>query len=159
VRTLPALWAPFILINIGCALRVTGQVLTDFFPAAYPAAGMSGLLKVLALALWGTHLLQIMARREGEPARGGAEEEARLTPQTLIQPAHRVSDVLEACPWLMETFVQFGFTSLANPALRATLARGVSIRMACRIHQTDVDCFIDALNSARVAGQSGQVHA
>jgi hypothetical protein len=139
-------------------LRVAGQVLTDFFPAAFPAAGMSGLLEVLALALWGTHLLQIMSRREGGPVHGGAQE-ASLSPQTMIQPAHRVAEVLEACPWLLETFLQFGFTPLANPALRATLARGVSIRAACRIHQTDVARFIDALNNARVAGPSGQLHA
>src|SRR5262249_45733127 len=34
VRTLSPLWGPFLLINLGCALRVTTQTLTDFTSSA-----------------------------------------------------------------------------------------------------------------------------
>src|SRR4030095_5338320 len=35
---LPRLWAPFVLINAGCAIRVLFQALTDFNPAAFRVA-------------------------------------------------------------------------------------------------------------------------
>lgn len=60
---LPALWAPFVLLNLGCALRVSMQAATDLVPAAFPAAGVSGLLEVAALALWGAHLASILLGR------------------------------------------------------------------------------------------------
>lgn len=62
-RTLSPLWAPFILLNTGCALRVTFQTLTDFTTLAFPLAGVSGLLEVTALTIWGLHLASLMRRR------------------------------------------------------------------------------------------------
>lgn len=59
-RKLTSLWAPFILLNTGCAMRVAFQALTDFTPAAFPLAGLSGLLEVTALAIWGAHLTRLM---------------------------------------------------------------------------------------------------
>ena len=59
-RTLTPLWAPFLLLNTGCALRVGFQTLTDFTPLAFPVAGISGLLEVTALAIWGLHLARLM---------------------------------------------------------------------------------------------------
>jgi uncharacterized protein involved in response to NO len=57
------LWVPFLLLNAGCALRVSGQILTDFVPAAFPITGLSGVLEVLGLTLWAIHLWPIMSRR------------------------------------------------------------------------------------------------
>jgi hypothetical protein len=63
LRGLTGLWLPFLLINAGCALRVGFQTLTDFHAAAFPIAGVSGLLEVSALALWGVHLWAIMGTK------------------------------------------------------------------------------------------------
>jgi hypothetical protein len=52
-RDLSPLWGPFVLINAGCLLRVTGQTLTDFTPAAF-LAGVVG-FGVTGLAQWGGH--------------------------------------------------------------------------------------------------------
>jgi hypothetical protein len=60
---LPALWAPFALINAGCALRVGMQVATDLAPGAFPIAGASGLLELAGLALWGGHLARLLLTR------------------------------------------------------------------------------------------------
>jgi hypothetical protein len=60
---LTRLWGPFLLLNAGCALRVVAQTLTDFTPLAFPVAGVSGLLEVTGLALWGGHLWAVMAGR------------------------------------------------------------------------------------------------
>jgi hypothetical protein len=83
IHELTALWAPFVLLNLGCALRVVTQTLTDFTPAAFPVAGISGLFEVTGLAIWGTHLWSLM--RERAPA--------RAIPLTLIE-ARRVRHAL-----------------------------------------------------------------
>lgn len=59
---LPSLWAPFLLLNAGCALRVFGQVATDLVPAAFRVTAASGLLELAALALWGAHVAGILLR-------------------------------------------------------------------------------------------------
>jgi hypothetical protein len=61
LRTLPRLWLPFVLINVGCALRVAGQTATDFADWVFPLAGVSGTLEVAGLAVWGAHLWRVMA--------------------------------------------------------------------------------------------------
>jgi len=45
-------WLPFVLLNLGCTLRVTQQVMTDLNPEAFLPAGASGLLEVTGLAWW-----------------------------------------------------------------------------------------------------------
>jgi hypothetical protein len=62
-RKLTPLWIPFVLLNVGCALRVSLQVLTDWHPGFFRFVGVSGLLEVTALAIWGTHLVRVMWRR------------------------------------------------------------------------------------------------
>jgi hypothetical protein len=59
-RRLSPLRAPFLLLNLGCAMRVLFQVATDLTPRAFPLAGASGLLEVTGLALWGAHLALAM---------------------------------------------------------------------------------------------------
>ena len=63
VHALPGLWLPFVLVNLGCALRVTMQTLTDFTPAAFPIAGASGVLEITGLAIWGGHVWRVMSSR------------------------------------------------------------------------------------------------
>ncbi|MDX9973297.1 MAG: NnrS family protein [FCB group bacterium] len=63
--SLTSLWLPFALLNLGCFLRVSMQTLTDFNTAAFPVAGVSGLLEVTALALWGFHLWKVMNAKQG----------------------------------------------------------------------------------------------
>lgn len=146
LRALPALWAPFILINTGCAMRVGFQTLTDFNAAAFPFAGASGLLEVTALTLWGVHLWRLMnssaAEESGEP----------LAPGALIAGGQTVGRVLDAYPQLLPVFLELGFTPLRNPVLRATLARTVRLETAARMQGVDLDELLTALNMARVAG-------
>lgn len=59
-RTLSTLWGPFILINVGCTVRVTLQILTDWQPRAFSYVGISGVLEVTALAWWGLGLVTII---------------------------------------------------------------------------------------------------
>ncbi len=148
VHALRGLWLPFVLVNLGCALRVTMQILTDFTPIAYHIAGASGILELTGLAIWGGHLWWLMsprvASRDGAAMAGQA-----LDPTQPIMAGHRVGDVLVQYPWLLETFIAFGFTLLRNPLLRKTLARQVTIAQACRMMDVDLHKLLPALNEHR----------
>ncbi len=148
VHTLGGLWAPFVLINLGCALRVTMQTWTDFNPAAFVIAGASGLLEFTGLAIWGGHLWRLMsppAIALLESPDGGAA----LNPARPIRADDRVGDVLTLYPELLDTFVAFGFTPLRNPLLRKTMARRVTITQACRRMDVDLVKLLEALNARR----------
>ncbi|HVX61781.1 MAG TPA: DUF1858 domain-containing protein, partial [Pirellulales bacterium] len=150
--------------NTGCTLRVVGQVLTDFSPRAFAMAGVSGLLEVSGLTIWGLHLWRVMSGRAGAglTARQDAGPEI---PDGPIEPGYTVAAVLERYPALLETFLRHGFTTLANPQFRRSIARVVTIARACS--RMDVDCrlFVEALNrrrleisvseAAAIAGESG----
>jgi hypothetical protein len=143
VRTLSSLWAPFILLNVGCALRVLSQTATDFTARAFPLAGVSGVLEVSGLALWGAHLWLIMTGRT-RSARSQSSTQVSLDLPLLA--THTVGDVLDRYPFLLDTFLRFGFRPLANPVMRRTVARFVTIGQACRRVGVDIDQFLDALN-------------
>jgi hypothetical protein len=151
VRRLAALWAPFVLINAGCALRVLAQTATDFTPRAFGIAGVSGVLEVTGLALWGVQLWRVMAGRAR--LRGAGAAAPAVIPGEPVLAAHRVGDVLDRYPALLHTFVAFGFTALAKPLLRRTLAPLVSVEQACRRQGVDVEQLLAALNRARAAGE------
>ncbi|MFO0880701.1 MAG: DUF1858 domain-containing protein [Gemmataceae bacterium] len=141
---LGGLWGPFVLINAGCALRVFGQTSTDLFPPAFPMMALSGLLEVTALSWWGAHLWAIMA--SGGPTDAEPESSGQGDP---IEARHTVSAVLARYPETLPTFLALGFRPLANPVLRATLAHGVRVEMACRMLGLKSDEVIAALNAAR----------
>jgi hypothetical protein len=144
-QSLTSLWGPFLLINTGCTLRVIGQTLTDFWPGAFAIAGVSGLLEVLGLSLWGWHLWQIMSGRVAVQHRSSIE----ACPDGPISPDATVAAVLDRYPDLLDEFVRFGFTAVANPYLRRTMARVVSVQQACRRMGVDVQLFLAALNDRR----------
>ena len=60
-KRMNSLWAPFLLINVGCAGRVLLQILTDFIPkVAYPLIGFTGFIEFTALLWWGIELWRTM---------------------------------------------------------------------------------------------------
>lgn len=143
VRRLPALWIPFILINVGCFLRVSTQILTDWYSGFYAVIGLSGMLEVTALAWWGIGLVALMRR-------GSIEETLTEAPER-IEPAHRVADVLRWYPRSEAIFLRHGFDAITNPVLRRTLARQVSLAQASRLKGVDLDRLVRDLN--QLAGQ------
>jgi hypothetical protein len=154
VHRLTPLWGPFLLLNAGCTLRVVAQTLTDFTPHAFPVAALSGLLEVAGLALWGVHLWAVMAGR----ARYRPSATVSYVPGTPIEAGHTVGEILDRYPALLQTFLALGFRPLANPLLRQTVARHVSIGQACRHLGRDPAEVIHALEQAR-AVTSHQLHS
>jgi hypothetical protein len=154
-RRLSALWLPFVLLNAGCALRVSTQVLTDFTPRAFPFAGVSGVLEVTGLALWGAHLWLVMAGRP-RLRRPALPPLPPLVAGAPIEEGHRVGEVLDLYPSLANVFAAFGFRPLANPFLRRTLATRVRVGEACQYLGVDPNGLLAALNAARPEAPPGR---
>jgi hypothetical protein len=125
--------------------------LTDFSAAAFPFAGISGVLEVTGLAMWGTHLWLIMAGR----ARVRRAVTTKSPDDSLETRSICANDspgrVLDHFPQLLPTFAAHGFAALTNPQLRATVGRVITIEQACRRMGVDLDQFLTALNRARDA--------
>lgn len=147
VHRLSALWAPFLLINAGCAMRVGFQTMTDFTEFAFPVAGVSGLLELTGLGIWAFHILGVMNGRVtvAEDVTDGS----RVQPGLPIVATHKVGDVLDAYPHLIDTFVARGAKPLTNPVMRNTVARRVSVGAAARSLGIDLGELLESLNSAR----------
>lgn len=76
--TLPALWLPFVLINLGCLLRVGFQIGTDWHPVFFQLVGVSGVLEWTGLALWAGHLAAVMLGLGRYAPAGGAQAQPSL---------------------------------------------------------------------------------
>jgi hypothetical protein len=146
---LSGLSGPFLLLNLGCLLRVTMQVATDWTPRAFAPIGLSGTLEVTGLAWWGLGLVAVIVRGRRaarEATRADAPRPARIVAE------HRVADVLDWFPGTLPVFLRQGFTALNSAALRQTLARRVTLAQAARLRHVDLPTLLDELNvQARVA--------
>jgi len=150
VHKLNKLWLPLVLLNIGCALRVITQILTDYSATVFPISGMSGLLELTALTIWGVHLWRLMSRRVDVNACHQQPILVQITPgrsASAITGDDVVADVLDRHPELLETFVSFGFALLKNALLRATVARITTVRRASATLGVDLERLLTALNA------------
>jgi len=150
-RRLSALWGPFVLVNLGCGLRVSTQTLTDFQAGFFPVVGVSGMLEVAALAWWGAHLVRIMLG--AAPGGAGADEGRTVTLRPpRIEADHHVADVIDWFPATLEVFLAHGFAPLRNPVMRRTVARWTSVRQAASIGGVELERLLADLNRAARPG-------
>jgi hypothetical protein len=151
---LPSLATVFVLLNLGCLLRVGLQIGTDWHPAFFRLVGVSGMLEWTALALWSAHLAAMMLGRGryATPQPAAAE-----SAPTLVRAEDRVADVLDWYPQTLALLIAHGFTPLGNPLLRRTVARQVSVAQACRLHGVDLAAVLADLNRA-IAASRVEVH-
>jgi uncharacterized protein involved in response to NO len=136
VQRANSLWPTFLLLNLGNLTRVSSQIATDFFPTAYSVMGFSGFIEVVGLSLWGYELFANMRagkrlERETSAVDKNGDGRFQITPQT------KVADVLAHYPQSLQVFLRHGFGPLANPVLRKTMARVVTIEQACRREGAD----------------------
>jgi uncharacterized protein DUF1858 len=148
------------LILLGCAIRVLFQSLSETLGPAYlKLTSVSGLLELGGIILFAYNVWPALAAARG--GEKGAAQEARAregTGTAATQGGHRhaqdslpilpttsVGALLEARPDLLDVFVESGFVQLANPILRRTLARYVSIARACGMHGVDLETFLERL--------------
>jgi NnrS protein/Domain of unknown function (DUF1858) len=148
-RGLSSLWGPFLLVNLGCALRVALQTLTDWTAGAFPLIGVSGTLEVAGLAWWGVGLARLI--RQGMTP-GASGPPADTPAPERIEPGHRVAEVLDWFPETLPVFERSGFSLLRQPRLRRTLARQVTIERAAALRGVETAALIESLNAA-IAGR------
>ena len=138
----------FWLLAVGNIMRVVFQSLSAVAgPAWLRVAGASGVLELGALLLFGINLWKTLDTET-------PEEIAASGWRPPIAPGTMVGDLLIAYPGLLPVFVVGGFAALANPVLRRTLARGVSIAQACRMHGVDLEAFLGRLTEAKARLQA-----
>jgi hypothetical protein len=138
-RILSKMWGPFILINLGCFLRVSLQTLTDWVPAAYSFIGVSGVLEITALGWWGAQMAWMML------VESSTESVRPSAPQQIVAD-HKVGDVLAWFPRAQEVFDHFGFGPLRNKILQKTVANRVSLRQAAAMRGMALEPLLAGLN-------------
>lgn len=136
VRRANSLWLTFLLLNLGNLTRVSSQIATDFFPSAYSVMGFSGFIEVVGLMLWGYELLANM--RAGKKLERDTFYDKNRSGRFRLTPQTKVADVLAQYPQSLQIFLRHGFGPLANPVLRRTMARVVTIEQACRREGVDL---------------------
>lgn len=139
IRRLNGLWIPFILVNAGCLMRVAFQIATDFREWAYPVAGVSGLLELSGIAIWGIHLWRIM--------NGWKPIDQPVTRPTRITADDKIGLIVDWFPETLPVLVSKGFAPLANPVMRRTIAKTVSVKMAAAHHNLELDTLLEELNA------------
>lgn len=137
--SLSALWGPFWLVNIGCFLRCSLQIGTDWHSAFFPLVGISGTLEVIGLTWWSLHIIRLTC----VPA-----VESTVATPVAIGPDASVAEIVSAYPQTMNVFAAFGFTMLANPVARRTIARGVTVRQAARFRGVCAETLTRSLRMA-----------
>lgn len=150
-RKLTPLWGPFILINIGCALRVSLQILTDWNPVFFALVGISALFEITALTWWGVHLIGLL--RSGKRLEKQMDAAVATERPGTIDADMRVTDVLDWYPATMNAFDAHGFSALRNPLIRRTAARSVTIRQAAMMKEVDLQELLGALRYAAFDGK------
>jgi hypothetical protein len=131
--------ATFWLVNIGNAMRVIFQILTDSYAWAYPVMAASAWIEVAGLAIWAFDLWRAMGRQPRPATSCG---------NIPLTSGSRVAEVVAAYPETIPVFLEFGFTMITNPLMRQTVARSVSLEQVCRLRQVDQVALLGALQAA-----------
>jgi len=154
------LWSPrardaaFWLLNAGIALRgLEAVVAAGYWPSAWNYIALSGPPAVAAVLLFAANVAMTL-RGAGAAASVPAPAAANVD-----LPDRLVADIL-TIPGALEVLVAAGFTPLANPVLRAALARTVTLRQACGMTGAPLEAVtarLEALQRDRAAGSGPRV--
>lgn len=146
------LWPTFILLNIGNFTRISTQIATDFTPAAYSIMGLSGFIEVVGLGLWGYEMISNIRtgiRLEHDHLRGQLDRNEPF----VLSPQCKVAEILTRYPHTLEVFLRHGFAPLANPVLRRTMARVVTIEQASRREGVELETLLSDLRNSIDEGE------
>lgn len=129
------------LIGWGLVLR-EAQVAAGWLgqPWLMKLSGVSGIVEAVGVGMASLSILGTLgATARSEPAERSAREPVPLSADANV--GRLIAAHEEALPILIEA----GFTPLASPVLRRTLARAVTLRQACRMHGIDLEQVLERL--------------
>ena len=131
----------FYLINIGCFLRVSTQIMIGLSNDSYYALiGFSGWIEFTAIGIFGYNVWKTMNAEDEDEIEEPQETLTEITGDTNIAIA------IDQYPEILDVFLEFGFKQLSNPVARKTVAKMFTIKQATKIHPVDVDTLLKALN-------------
>lgn len=134
----------YLLLTFGNLLRVGSQITAGVWGGpSYIVMAISGFLLWFATILFSFNLWQSMEGRGKAPTRKVA-----VTAHGPITADMMVADVIDKYPETLEVFLKHGFAQLANPVLRKTMAKMITIEKATQIHPMDVNMLLEELNTA-----------
>jgi len=139
LRRLSSLRTTFWLVNVGNAMRIVFQILTDWHRWAYPLMGLSAWVEVTGLTIWAVGLWRAMSSRP---------QTAIACKPVSIDPHTKVFDVIQSYPETNALFREFGFNLIDNPVAQRIFARNMSLEQACRLKHVDFRVFQSALQRA-----------
>lgn len=120
----------FWLLNIGNGARISFELLgITRSPTIHGIVGTTGFVEVAALVLFGINIWVTMT---GEVV----FEEHKIREITGNETVYALT---EQFPQIIPILKEVGFEKITNPMLRKTLGRAVTLRMACREQQIDLN--------------------
>ncbi len=136
----------FILINVGCAMRVIFQpvaVHTGSTPA-FLLMGISGFIECLAILLFGFNIWKTINKGK----RRGTNDDEVHEAITTVTATTNVYHLIKQHPQTVDVLISKGFAQLKNPILRNTLTRAINIGQATKINPTNIDQLLIDLNES-----------
>ena len=131
----------FYLINIGCFLRVSTQIMIGLSNDSYYALiGFSGWIEFTAIGIFGYNVWKTMNAEDEDEIEEPQETLTEITGDTNI------ANAIDQYPETLDVFLEFGFKQMSNPVARKTVAKMFTIKQATKIHPVDVDTLLKALN-------------
>lgn len=126
----------FVALNAAALIRVGVEMATDFSGAATTLMAPAGAMVFVVLVAWGMHLFQY------------SKPSASANLEVGITPLSKVGGVIETWPATLDVFIKHGFTMLADPVARRTMAHGVSLKQVCETQSKDLSILISDLKAA-----------
>ena len=131
----------FYLINIGCFLRVSTQIMIGLSKDSYYSLiGFSGWIELAAIGIFGYNVWKTMNAEDEDEIEEPQETLTEITGDTNI------ANAIDQYPETLDVFLEFGFKQLSNPVARKTVAKMFTIKQATKIHPVEIDTLLKALN-------------
>ena len=124
------------LLNGAVAIRgLQAIVAAGFWPGAWPAIALSGPVAVAAIVLFSINVAMTLRGSDAVP-------EKRDLPADLADAI--VADLI-AIDGVRDALIRAGFTPLANPVMRATFARSITLGQAARLRGVSIAALTEAI--------------
>ncbi|MFQ5688585.1 MAG: DUF1858 domain-containing protein, partial [Candidatus Scalindua sp.] len=115
----------FYLINIGCFLRVSTQIMIGLSnDSYYSLIGFSGWIEFTAIGIFGYNVWKTMNAEDEDEIEEPQETLTEITGDTNI------ANAIDQYPEILDVFLEFGFKQLGNPVARKTVAKMFTIKQA-----------------------------